>query len=238
MNYSELITPGHLARMAIIYVRQSSPHQVLSNQESRRLQYALKGRAQSLGWQPDNIQIIDSDLGRSATHVDHRDGFKEMASEVALGHVGIILSYNVDRLSRNCSDWFPLLDICAYRNCLIADQDSIYDPSSANGRLLLGIKGQLSEMELHTIRARLTAGILNKARRGELALKLPSGLIRDERKKVVKDPNEEVQRRTELIFSSFLSLRSASKVLRFFNEQQFRPSRNDLSGDLPPAPCS
>jgi len=227
MNYSELITPGHLARMAIIYVRQSSPHQVLSNQESRRLQYALKERAQSLGWQPDNIQIIDSDLGRSATHVDHRDGFKEMASEVALGHVGIILSYNVDRLSRNCSDWFPLLDICAYRNCLIADQDSIYDSSSANGRLLLGIKGQLSEMELHTIRARLTAGILNKARRGELALKLPSGLIRDERKKVVKDPNEEVQRRTELIFSSFLSLRSATKVLRFFNKQQlYIPRQN------------
>jgi len=184
MNRSELLTPGHLARRAIIYVRQSSPHQVLSNQESRQLQYALKERAQSLGWQPDNIQLIDSDLGRSATHVDHREGFKEMASEVALGHVGIILSYNVDRLSRNCSDWFPLLDVCAYRNCLIADQDSIYDPGSPNGRLLLGIKGQLSEMELHTIRARLTAGILNKARRGELALKLPVGLIREESTKV------------------------------------------------------
>jgi len=232
MNSSELLTPGHLARRAIIYVRQSSPHQVLSNQESRRLQYALKERARSLGWQPDNIQLIDSDLGRSATHVDHREGFKEMASEVALGHVGLILSYNVDRLSRNCSDWFPLLDVCAYRNCLIADQDSIYDPASPNGRLLLGIKGQLSEMELHTIRARLTAGILNKAQRGELALKLPVGLIRDESKKVVKDPNEEVQRRTQLIFSSFLTLRSASKVLRFFNEQELCIPRQDRFGEL------
>jgi DNA invertase Pin-like site-specific DNA recombinase len=212
MISSELLTPGHLARRAIIYVRQSSPHQVLSNQESRRLQYALKERARSLGWQPDNIQLIDSDLGQSGAHADHREGFKEIASEVALGHVGIILSYDVDRLSRNCSDWFPLLDVCAYRNCLIADQDSIYDPASPNGRLLLGIKGQLSEMELHTIRARLTAGILNKALRGELALKLPAGLIRDESKKVVKDPNEEVQQRIQLVLSSFLRLTSASKV--------------------------
>ena len=232
MNSSELLTPGRLARRAIIYVRQSSPHQVLSNQESRRLQYALKERARSLGWQPENIQLIDSDLGRSATHVDHREGFKVMSSEVALGHVGIILSYNVDRLSRNSSDWFPLLDVCAYRNCLIADQDSIYDPASPNGRLLLGIKGQLSEMELHTIRARLTAGILNKARRGELALKLPVGLIRDESKKVVKNPNEEVQQRIQLIFSSFLTLRSASKVLRFFCEQELCIPRWDRFGEM------
>jgi len=231
MQSSELLTPGHLARRAVIYIRQSSPHQVLSNQESRRLQYALKERAQSLGWQPENIQLIDSDLGQSAAHVDHREGFKEMASDVALGHVGIILSYNVDRLSRNCSDWFPLLDVCAYRNCLIADQDSIYDPASPNGRLLLGIKGQLSEMELHTIRARLTAGILNKARRGELALKLPVGLIRDESKTVVKDPNEEVQRRIELVFSSFLTQKSACKVLRFLNEQELCIPRSNRFGE-------
>ena len=231
MQRSELLTPRHLARRAVIYIRQSSPHQVLSNQESRRLQYALKERAQNLGWQPENIQLIDSDLGQSATHVDHREGFKEMASEVALGHVGIILSYNVDRLSRNCSDWFPLLDVCAYRNCLIADQDSIYDPASPNGRLLLGIKGQLSEMELHTIRARLTAGILNKARRGELALKLPVGLIRDESKTVVKDPNEEVQRRIELVFSSFLTRKSACKVLRFLNEQELCLPRSNRFGE-------
>jgi len=232
MNRSELLTPGHLARRAVIYVRQSSPHQVLSNQESRRLQYALKERARSLGWQPDNIQLIDSDSGRSAAHVDHREGFREMSSEVALGHVGIILSYNVDRLSRNCSDWFPLLDVCAYRNCLIADQDSIYDPASPNGRLLLGIKGQLSEMELHTIRARLTAGILNKARRGELALKLPVGLIRDESKKVFKDPNQEIRGRIQLIFSRFLALRSACKVLRFFNEQELCIPRRDRFDEL------
>ena len=232
MKSSELLTPEHLARTAIVYVRQSSQHQVLSNHESRNLQYALRERAQSLGWQPDHIRLIDSDLGQSAAHADHREGFKEMTAEVALGHVGIILSYNVDRLSRNCSDWFPLLDMCAYRNCLIADQESIYDPGSPNGRLLLGIKGQLSEMELHTIQTRLIAGVFNKARRGELALQLPVGLMRDESKQVIKDPHAEVRQRIQLIFTSFLTLRSASKVIRFFNEQQLCVPRRDRFGEI------
>jgi DNA invertase Pin-like site-specific DNA recombinase len=232
MNTSELITAMHLARKAIIYIRQSSPHQVLTNKESLRLQYALKQRALNLGWQAEDIEIIDADLGISGTTAQQREGFKEIVARVTLGEVGIILSVEVQRLSRNCSDWYPLLDICAYKNCLIADRDGIYDPASPNGRLLLGLKGQLSELELHTIRSRMTAGLLNKAERGDLALRLPVGLGRDEHDRVLKDPHLEVQARLELIFSTFLRLKSASKVLHFFNEQDLRLPRRDRFGDL------
>src|SRR5919199_4787547 len=213
MPISELITPRHLSRKAIIYIRQSSPQQVLSNQESLRLQYALRERAVSLGWRPEDVLVIDTDLGQSATSAQHREGFKELLAQVTLGQVGIILSFDVTRLARNCSDWYPLLDLCGYKQCLIADRDGIYDPGSANGRLLLGLKGQLSELELHTIRARLTAGLLNKAQRGELAVKLPIGLERLPTGKVVKDPNREVQERIQLVFTIFLERGSASKVL-------------------------
>jgi DNA invertase Pin-like site-specific DNA recombinase len=232
MNTSELVTPLHLARKAIIYIRQSSPHQVLTNQESLRLQYALEQRAVGLGWRSDDIEIIDADLGLTGASVQQREGFKELISQVTLGHVGIILSYEVTRLSRNCSDWYPLLDLCGYKHCLIADRDGVYDPASPNGRLLLGLKGQISEVELHTIRARLTAGLLNKAQRGELALRLPIGLVRDEAGQVHYDPNREVQDRLHLVFDSFLRLRSASQVLRWFNEQELCLPRHDHFGDL------
>ena len=232
MNTSELVTPIHLARKAIIYIRQSTPHQVLSNQESLRLQYALEQRALGLGWRADDIEIIDADLGLTGASAQHREGFKELLSRVTLGQVGIILSYEVTRLSRNCSDWYPLLDLCGYKNCLIADRDGVYDPASPNGRLLLGLKGQISEVELHTIRARLTAGLLNKAQRGELALHLPVGLVRDEAGQVRPDPNQEVQERIHLVFNAFLRLRSACKVLHFFNEQELCLPRRDRFGDL------
>jgi DNA invertase Pin-like site-specific DNA recombinase len=149
-----------------------------------------------------------------------------------LGQAGIILSSEVTRLSRNCSDWYPLLDVCGYRGCLIADQDGVYDPGSTNGRLLLGLKGQLSELELHTIRARMTAGLLNKARRGELALPLPVGLIRDAAHCVQKDPHREVQDRLDLVFTTFLRKRSASKVLEFLNAHDLFLPRRDRFGDL------
>ncbi len=229
---SELIQPIHLARKAIIYIRQSSPHQVLSNQESLRLQYALQQRAQDLGWQTQQIEIIDTDLGITGSSAQPREGYKEIVSQVSLGQVGIILSYEVQRLSRNCSDWYPLLDICAYKHCLIADSDGIYDPASANGRLLLGLKGQLSELELHTIRMRMTAGLLNKAERGELALSLPVGLIRDGSGQVLKDPNQEVQARIELVFTTFFQVKSASKVLQYFNHHQLSLPRRDRFDDL------
>jgi len=232
MNSSELVTAQHLARKAIIYIRQSSPHQMLSNQESLRLQYALEQRALGFGWRPDDVEIIDADLGLTGASAQHRAGFKEVVSRVTLGQVGIILSSEVTRLSRNCSDWYPLLDICGYKNCLIADGDGVYDPGTPNGRLLLGLKGQLSELELHTIRARMTAGLLNKAKRGELAVRLPVGLLRQDDGTVLKDPNREVQERLDLIFSTFLQRRTASKVLRFFNDHELLIPRRDRFGDL------
>src|SRR5215471_20331621 len=177
MTASELITPAHLRKKAVIYVRQSTLTQVICNQESLRLQYALQQRAQELGWRAEDIEVIDADLGVTGRSIQGREGFKEVLAQVTLGQVGIILSIDVQRLSRNCSDWYPLLDLCAYKQCLIGDSDGIYDPGSPNGRLLLGLKGQLSELELHTIRMRMTAGLLNKAQRGELALELPIGLI-------------------------------------------------------------
>ncbi len=232
MTTSELVTPAHLACKAIIYIRQSTPQQMLTNQESLKLQYALKQRALNLGWADVDIEIIDTDLGLTGASAQHREGFKELIAQVTLGQVGIILSSEVTRLSRNCSDWYPLLDICGYRNCLIADRDGVYDPASANGRLLLGLKGQLSELELHTIRARMTAGLLNKAERGELALRLPVGLVREPDGQVRKDPHLEVQARLELIFKTFLERRSASKVLVFFNQHQLRLPRRDRFADL------
>src|SRR5215210_3588782 len=232
MTSSDLVTPQHGRGKALIYIRQSTPHQVLSNQESLRLQYALRQRALGLGWHPDDVEVIDTDLGLTATAAQHRPGFQELVAKVTLGQVGLILSFDVTRLARNCSDWYPLLDLCGYRGCLIADGDGVYDPASPNGRLLLGLKGQLSELELHTIRARLTAGLLNKAQRGELALQLPVGLLRDASGVVVKDPNREVQARIELVFSTFLRLRAANKVLRAFSDEQLELPRRDRFGDV------
>ena len=176
--------------------------------------------------------MIDTDVGHSAVSAQHREGFNALVGQVTLGQVGIILSYDVTRLSRNCSDWYPLLDLCGYKSCLIADVDGLYDPATANGRLLLGLKGTLSEGELHTIRARMTAGLLNKAARGDLALTLPTGLERDPLGRVHKDPNLEVQARMTLVFAMFLQRRSASKVLEFFNASGLRLPRRDRCGEV------
>lgn len=229
---SELVTKHHLANKAIIYVRQSTPHQTLTNQESLELQYALKQKAMDLGWSPDNIETIDTDLGLTGASAEQREGFKEILTRVALGQIGMILSYDVTRLSRNCSDWYPLLDLCGYRQCLIADRDGVYDPGSMNGRLLLGLKGQLAEVELNTIRARLTAGLLNKAQRGDLALQLPVGLIRNTHNQVQKDPNLEIQNRITLIFDTFLRVKSANKTVRYLNENQLLLPRYDRFREL------
>ena len=232
MPNSDLVTQTHLQRKAIIYIRQSTLHQQISNQESLRLQYALQHRAEQLGWHPDEIEIIDADLGLTGASAQHRSGFQELVAKVTLGQVGLILSCEVTRLSRNCSDWYPLLDVCGYRGCLIADNDGLYDPGSANGRLLLGLKGQLSELELHTIRARMTAGLLNKAARGALALQLPVGLVRDATDTVHQDPHREVQERLALVFATFLRVKSASKVLDFFKAHDLPLPRRDRFGDL------
>lgn len=229
---SELVKPVHLARKAVVYIRQSTPHQVVSNQESLRLQYALRQRARELGWHEADIDVIDADLGLSGASVAYRSGFKELVGRVGLSEVGLILSIDVTRLARNCSDWYPLLDICGLRGCLIADRDGVYDPASANGRLLLGLKGTISELELHTIRSRLTAGLLAKAERGELALSLPIGLMRDPSGLVVKDPDMAVQERLGLVFEMFLKFRTVAKVMRLLNDRGLDLPRRSRQGDL------
>src|SRR5215471_3894517 len=216
---SELITERHLNRRAIIYIRQSSLHQVLTNQESLRLQYALRQRALDLGWHEANLDVIDTDLGLSGAAAEHCQGLKDLIARVTLGEVGLILSVEVTRLTRYCSDCYPLLDLCGYRECLIADRDGVYDPGTQNGRLLLGLKGTISEMELHTLRGRLTTGILNKAQRGELALPLPTGFVRDLTGAVIMDPDREVQTRIGLVFTTFLEKRAVCRVVRAFNAQ-------------------
>src|SRR6266480_3933800 len=232
MHNADLITPQHLARKAVMYIRQSTPHQVVSHQESLRLQDALHARARQLGWPAEAIDIIDDDLGLTAASAAHREGFNTVVAQVTLEQVGLIVSYDVTRLSRNCSDWYPLLDLCGYKGCLIADGDGMYDPATVNGRLLLGLKGTLSEWERHTMKARLTAGLIHKAQRGELALTLPTGLVRNGQGKVLKIPNQEAQARLSLVFETFLPCRSASKVVDEFKRHALLLPRRDRLGDL------
>src|SRR5215213_7278010 len=231
--HSDIIMPMHLSRRALIYVRQSTPHQVLSNGESLRLQYALRQRAVELGWHEADVEVIDQDLGESGTTAVNRSGFKELLARIGLGEVGIVLSYEVTRLTRNCSDWYPLLDLCGYRRCLIADRDGVYDPSTGNGRLLLGLKGTISEAEMRTLRGRLTAGLLAEAGRGDLALPLPVGLERDPTGVVAITPDREVEDRTRLVFSAFLERRSAQAVLRVLLARRLAlPRREGPQGGL------
>lgn len=232
MNTSEHIQTQHLSRQALVYIRQSTPQQMLKNQESLELQYTLRDRAAGCGWHPSRIRVIDSDLGITGSSAAARPGFQELVALVSLGQVGIIFAYDVTRLARNCTDWYQLLDLCGLRQCLVGDQDGVYDPASANGRLILGLKGLIAELELHTIRARLTAGLLNKARRGELAVLLPTGLIRDPSGQVVKHPDREVQSRTELVFATFLRVGSVTKVVRHLNAQHLLLPRQNYFGDI------
>jgi DNA invertase Pin-like site-specific DNA recombinase len=229
---SEHVTARHLSRKAVIYIRQSTPNQVLSNQESTRLQYALRQRALELGWHDHDIEVIDADLGLSAQTTSHRQGMMDLIGRVTLGEIGLILSWEVTRLSRNCSDWYPLLDLCGYRQCLIADRDGVYDPGCQNGRLLLGLKGTISEIELHTLRGRLTAGLHSKAARGDLGLILPAGLTRDPSGVVTKDPDQEVQARVALVFATFLEKKSASRTLRALQGHGLTLPRRDRHGGI------
>jgi DNA invertase Pin-like site-specific DNA recombinase len=225
MHTTELIQSHHLHRKAVIYLRQSTGHQVLTNTESHQLQHAMRDHAHRLGWPDEHIEVVEADLGRSAQSTAGRDGYKALLAEVALGQVGIVLSYESTRLSRNCTDWYPLLDLCAYHQCLIADRDGVYDPSTPNGRLLLGMKGIVSAVELHTLRGRLLAGVQPKAQRGDLALALPVGLLRQEDGRVVKDPDLTVQHTLTLVFQTFLARQSVSQVVRVLREQGLRLPR-------------
>src|SRR4029077_11743619 len=179
-----------------------------------------------------NVQVIDADLGQTARTVVGRSGFQELVTRVSTDQVGIILSYEVTRLARNCTDWYPLLDVCGFRRCLIADCDGVYDPGTVNGWRLAGLKGQSSELELHTLRNRLHAALVQKAQRGELAQCLPAGLIRDEAGVVRKDPHQEVQSRIALVFSSFQEQRSLTKVVRFLRHNRLRIPRKHRTVEI------
>jgi DNA invertase Pin-like site-specific DNA recombinase len=171
------ITADHLERDAYLYVRQSTPRQVTEHGESTQRQYALRDRAIAAGWPTERIRTIDCDLGRSGAQATDRDGFQHLVSEVALGKAGIVMGLEVSRLARNCADWHKLIELCAMTATIILDEDGVYNPGDFNDRLLLGLKGTMSEAELHVIKARLRGGVLNKARRGELKIGPPVGLI-------------------------------------------------------------
>jgi DNA invertase Pin-like site-specific DNA recombinase len=204
------ITPEHLARQAYVYVRQSTPHQVRENTESQRLQYQLAERAAALGWARERVSIIDADLGHSGAEAASRPGFQALVAEVSLGRAGIVLALEASRLARNGRDWHQLLELCGLFGTLLADSEGVYDPRTYNDRLLLGLKGTLSEAELYFLRQRMDAGRLEKARRGELLVALPSGYVRGEDGRALVDPDASVQAAIRLVFEQ---LGTAQKVV-------------------------
>ncbi len=216
MSGPTTVTPDHLRRGAYLYVRQSSLHQVHENRESTARQYDLQRRAQALGWQTDQITVIDEDLGLSGASAAARSGFQRLVADVGLGRVGVVMGLEVSRLARNSTDWHRLLEICALADTLILDEDGVYDPSHFNDRLLLGLKGTMSEAELHVLKARLLGGQLNKARRGELTMRVPMGYVYDRSQQLVLDPDEQIQRTVRLLFETFRRTGSAGQVVRHF----------------------
>jgi DNA invertase Pin-like site-specific DNA recombinase len=216
------INSRHLDRLAIVYVRQSSPQQVHEHRESTARQYALVGHAVALGWAADRVLVIDEDQGRSGRSVEGRPGFQRLPVEVGLDHVGLILGLEVSRLTRSSKDWHHLLEICGIFRTLLADRDGIYDPTDPNDRLILGLRGAMSEVETYTMRGRLDRGRLNKARRGELFLAVPTGYVRTSPGAVDLDPDEQVRDVVRLIFDKFDELGSASAVFRHLARQDIR----------------
>ena len=219
-NAANKIGPSHLQRAAFVYIRQSSASQVEHNRESTQRQYALAQRASALGWSEQQISVVDEDLGLSGASTSGRSGFARMTAEVALGHVGIILGLEVSRLARNNSDWYRLLDLCTMTDTLIGDADGVYNPALFNDRLLLGLKGTMSEAELHTLRARLDGGIRNKAARGELRRGLPIGLVWGEAEGEVRlHPDEAVVGALRAVFDRFSEFGSARRVWLWFRAE-------------------
>lgn len=210
------VTQEHTEKTACVYIRQSTPGQLRLNRESTERQYGLKDRALGLGWAPSMIRVMDRDLGISGTTITNREDFKELVTEVSMDRVGAVLSLEASRLSRSCADWHRLLELCALTGTLIIDEDGIYDPTDFNDQLLLGLKGTMSQAELHFLRARLQGGKLNKARKGELRFPLPVGLCYDDEGNTILDPDEEVRGVVKLFFARFREIRSAYGVVRRF----------------------
>jgi DNA invertase Pin-like site-specific DNA recombinase len=219
---SEKFHPWHRERLAVVYVRQSTPQQVLDHQESTRLQYGLAGRAQALGWAADRVLVIDDDLGKSGASAQGRAGFQRLVSEVSLDHVGIIFGVEMSRLARSNKDWHQLLELCALFHTLIADLDGIYDPAQYNDRLLLGLKGTMSEAELHILKQRMHQGRLSKAQRGELQFALPVGYVWSPTEEIQFDPDEQVQQVVRLIFRTFEDLGTLGGLVRYLAHHQIQ----------------
>lgn len=226
MNDSITVQPHHLERGAYLYIRQSSMRQVIENIESTKRQYALRSRACALGWRDEQIIVIDNDQGESGSSAAWREGFQRLVSDVGMGRVGIVMGLEVSRLARNNADWHRLLEICALADTLILDEDGVYDPASFNDRLLLGLKGTMSEAELHVLNARLRGGILNKVRRGEYRCALPTGFVYDEAGNVVLDPDAQIRETIAYFFETFARAGSACQTVKAFrNEGLCIPAR-------------
>jgi DNA invertase Pin-like site-specific DNA recombinase/uncharacterized protein YndB with AHSA1/START domain len=234
MSANEKIKPTHLQRCTYVYVRQSTAAQVQFNRESTDRQYKLTERALRLGWPQSQIKIIDEDLARSGSGTSERHGFAMMTTEVALGHVGLILSIEVSRVARNNADWYRLLDLCGVTDTLIGDEDGLYHPGLFNDRLLLGLKGTMAEAELHVIRARLEGGIRNKAARGELRRGLPVGLIwGEEDGEILFHPDQAVTETVRCVFEKFAEMGSVRQVWLWFRSQALSfPSQSNSSSEI------
>ncbi len=224
------VTEQHLKHDAYLYIRQSTPRQVMENTESTQRQYALRDRAVALGWPLERIHVLDCDLGKSGSQSGGRDGFQKLVSEVALGKAGLVMGLEVSRLARNSADWHRLIELCSLMGALILDEDGIYDPANFNDRLLLGLKGTLSEAELHFLKARMRGGMINKARRGELEMRPPVGLVYRDDGVLILDPDAEVQAAMRLVFETFDRTGSAMQTAKLFHEQGIRFPRRIRSG--------
>lgn len=229
MSSTDKITAQHREKRAYVYVRQSDPKQVRDNLGSQYNQYALVERAIGLGWRREQVHVIDDDQGHSSLERD-RQGFQELVGEVSLGNVGMVLAYEASRLARNNADWYRLLDIAVLMGTLIADADGIYDPGEYNDRLLLGLRGMLSEAELHLLQLRLKEGRMRRVERGEYRQHLPTGLVRLPDGRVGKDPDIQVQHAIELVFASFTAHGSACQVVRRLRADNILLPRRQTGG--------
>jgi DNA invertase Pin-like site-specific DNA recombinase len=220
----------HLSRDAFLYVRQSTLRQVRENVESTQRQYGLRDQAIALGWPAEQIVVVDCDQGQSGSSAVEREGFQKLVTEVSMNRAGIVMGLEVSRLARNSSDWHRLLEICALTQTLLLDEDGLYDPSHFNDRLLLGLKGTMSEVELHLIRSRLRGGLLQKARRGELGGRLPTGLAYGPQGQVELDPDRQVQESFRHLFRTFRRTGSALAVVKAFNQEGLKFPRRVWGG--------
>ncbi len=239
-DHSGKLQSHHFQRLAVVYIRQSTPRQVIENRESRELQYRLVDHAIELGWRSDRVIVIDDDLGQSGASAKHRKGFQQLIAEVGLNHVGLVLGIEMSRLSRSCKDWHQLLELCGVFRTLLADGDRLYDPCDYSDRLLLGLSGLMSEAELHILRSRMDRGLRNKAARGELLSHMAIGYVRSSSGEVAFDPDEQARSVVRLIFEKFEELGSGRQLIRYLLDHEIRlpvrphhgPNRGQLEWHL------